>query len=102
LLRKFRSTFSVAASSPNFQAQRIEARYEEAQMADNDYLLDAKAACQLIGGSRPINPATLWRGVKSGIFPKPIKITPNANRWKRSELLDAIERRAAERDPVAA
>jgi predicted DNA-binding transcriptional regulator AlpA len=71
-------------------------------MADNDYLLDAKAACQLIGGSRPINPATLWRGVKSGIFPKPIKITPNANRWKRSELLDAIERRAAERDPVAA
>jgi predicted DNA-binding transcriptional regulator AlpA len=65
-------------------------------MIDPD-LLDAKAACKLIGGSRPINPATLWRGVKSGFYPKPIKVSPNANRWLRSELVTAIERRAAER-----
>ena len=69
-------------------------------MTDNDYLLDARAACQLIGGSRPINPATLWRGVKSGIYHKPIKVSPNANRWKRSEILEAIESRAAAREVV--
>ncbi len=70
-------------------------------MTDNDTLLDTPSVCALIGGSRPINPATLWRGVKSGIYPKPIKVSPNANRWKRSEVLDAIEVRAAARTTVA-
>lgn len=64
-------------------------------------LLDAKATCKLIGGSRPINPATLWRGVKAGIYPQPIKITPNANRWRRSEIIDAIEQRAKARGQAA-
>lgn len=67
-------------------------------MTDNDFLLDAKAVCQLIGGSRPINPATLWRGVRAGIYPKPIKVSPNANRWKRSEVIDALDQRAAARE----
>lgn len=71
-------------------------------MTDNDLLLDAKAVCGLIGGSRPINPATLWRGVKSGIYPSPIKVSPNANRWKRSEIVEAIERLAAARNTEAA
>ena len=70
-----------------------------AQAADE--LLDAKATCRVIGGTRPINPATLWRGVKAGIYPRPIKISPNANRWKRSEIIAAIDRFAAARDTVA-
>lgn len=67
-----------------------------------DDLLDVYAACQFIGGSRPINPATLWRGVKAGRFARPIKIGAQAVRWRRSELAADIERMAAERDSVKA
>lgn len=69
-------------------------------MADD--LLDVYAACALIGGSRPINPATLWRGVKAGRFSKPIKISAQSVRWRRSELETDIERMIAERDGTEA
>ena len=71
-------------------------------MGDNDVLLHATAVCRLIGGTRPINPATLWRGVKAGRYPRPLKISPNANCWKRSEVVAAIETCAALREIVAA
>jgi predicted DNA-binding transcriptional regulator AlpA len=64
----------------------------------SDDLLDIRAACAFVGGSRPINPATLWRGVKAGRFSKPIRISAQAVRWRRSELAADIERMAAERD----
>jgi predicted DNA-binding transcriptional regulator AlpA len=61
-------------------------------------LLDVYAACQFLGGSRPINPATLWRGVKAGRYSRPIKISAQAVRWRRSELTADVERMIAERD----
>jgi predicted DNA-binding transcriptional regulator AlpA len=63
-----------------------------------DDLLDMYEACRFIGGSRPINPATLWRGVKAGRFSRPIKIGVQAVRWRRSELAADIDRMAAERN----
>jgi predicted DNA-binding transcriptional regulator AlpA len=48
-------------------------------------LLDKTAACQLFGGSRPINAATLYRGIRAGRYPAPIKIGPGTSRWLRSE-----------------
>jgi predicted DNA-binding transcriptional regulator AlpA len=60
-------------------------------------LLDVKAACQLIGGSRPIHPATFWRGVKAGRYSKPIAVGPNLRRWYQSELEADVARAAAER-----
>ena len=39
-----------------------------------DERLDVRAACEFIGGSRPINPATLYRGIQRGDFPRPIKV----------------------------
>jgi predicted DNA-binding transcriptional regulator AlpA len=68
----------------------------------DDELLDITAVCALLGGSRPVHPATVWRAVKAGIYPKPLKISPNTCRWRRSELIAAIERRIAERDERAA
>jgi predicted DNA-binding transcriptional regulator AlpA len=67
-----------------------------------DELLDIYEACKFIGGSRPINPATLWRGVKAGRYSRPIKIGPQAVRWRRSELQSDIDRMIAERDSVEA
>lgn len=65
---------------------------------DVDVLLDEKAACRLIGGTKPINPATLWRGIKAGRYSKPIKISPNGRRWLRREILADLQTLAAERD----
>lgn len=67
----------------------------------HDDLLDISAACRLIGGTRPINAATLWRGVKAGRYARPIKISNQAVRWRRSELQADIERMVAERDGEA-
>jgi predicted DNA-binding transcriptional regulator AlpA len=68
---------------------------------ENDELLDKDAACRFIGGSRPINAATLYRGVKTGIYPRPIKVSPSASRWCKSELIEAIQRRIDARDQAA-
>jgi predicted DNA-binding transcriptional regulator AlpA len=64
----------------------------------DDDLLDVKAACRFIGGSKPIDPATLWRGVKSGRYSKPINIGAQSVRWLRSELAADRARMIAERD----
>jgi predicted DNA-binding transcriptional regulator AlpA len=48
-------------------------------------LLDLRATCALFGGTRPINPATLYRGVRLGRYPAPVKIGPGSSRWLRSE-----------------
>ncbi len=58
----------------------------------NDDLLDRAAACRFFGGSRPINPATLYRGIRLGRYPQPVKIGPGTSRWLRSECEAALAR----------
>ena len=64
-------------------------------------LVDVPEACKLLGGSRPINPATYYRGVAAGLYPRPIKIGNSARLLKR-EVLAVIKARIAARDQVAA
>jgi hypothetical protein len=71
-------------------------------MSDDDVLLDEKATCRLIGGTKPINPATLWRGIKAGRYSKPISISPNGRRWIRREILADLRTLADERETEAA
>jgi predicted DNA-binding transcriptional regulator AlpA len=56
-------------------------------MQPPDDLLDCKATCAFFGG---INAATLYRGIRAGRYPAPIKIGPNISRWLRSELSAAL------------
>ncbi|MCA1513636.1 AlpA family phage regulatory protein [Bradyrhizobium sp. NBAIM01] len=80
-------------------AQREEPRAASHLIECND-LLDLRAVCRLIGGTKPIHPATLYRGMKAGRYPAPIKVGPNASRWLRSECeaaLAAMIARRAER-----
>jgi predicted DNA-binding transcriptional regulator AlpA len=66
-------------------------------------LVDETIACRLIGGEiSPIHRSTLWRGVKSGRYPKPIKVGLGTNRWRASELIAVVERAAAARPGVRA
>jgi predicted DNA-binding transcriptional regulator AlpA len=55
-------------------------------------LLDRRSVCCLFGGNRPINPATLYRGIKTGKFPAPVKIGPGASRWLRFQCEAALRK----------
>jgi predicted DNA-binding transcriptional regulator AlpA len=52
-------------------------------------LLDKPAVFRLLGGSRPINAATLYRNIAKGRFPKPIKVA-GSSRWLRAEIEQAL------------
>jgi len=60
-------------------------------------LFDLKATCRFFGGNRPINPATLYRGIAANRYPAPIKVGPNASRWLRSECEAALAAMIARR-----
>ncbi|MCO6385921.1 AlpA family transcriptional regulator [Aliihoeflea sp. 40Bstr573] len=67
-----------------------------------DDLVTITIACQLIGGKEtPITPSTLYKGVKTGRFPAPIKIGPGTSRWRRSEILAMLDKAAADREVAA-
>jgi predicted DNA-binding transcriptional regulator AlpA len=53
-------------------------------------LLDRQAVCRLFGGTKPIDPSTLYRGVAKGRYPRPVKIGPGASRWLRQECEAAL------------
>ena len=69
---------------------------------DDDERLDEAAACAFIGGSRPIDPSTLWRGVKAGIYSKPSKVGLKIVRWTRGKLRDDLARLADNNGPPEA
>jgi predicted DNA-binding transcriptional regulator AlpA len=48
-------------------------------------LFDRAEVCRFFGGTRPLNAATLYRGIRKGRFPAPIKVGPGSSRWLRSE-----------------
>jgi predicted DNA-binding transcriptional regulator AlpA len=58
-------------------------------------LLDRRAVCRLLGGSRPINPSTLYRNIPR-LFPPPIKVG-GSSRWVRSEIEAALTALAVRR-----
>jgi predicted DNA-binding transcriptional regulator AlpA len=47
-------------------------------------LLDKGEVCRLFGGTKPINASTLYRQIKAGKFPKPIRVG-GSSRWLRSK-----------------
>ncbi len=41
----------------------------------------------------PFSPATLWRKVKSGDFPRPVKLSERVTAWKAEEVRAWIDSR---------
>ena len=58
-------------------------------------LLDRREVCRLLGGARPINASTLYRGIRQGRYPRPIKLSPGCSRWLRDEC-ELVIRKVAE------
>jgi len=48
-------------------------------------LLDLRQVCRAFGGSKPLNPATIYRQIKAGLLPKQIKVA-GSSRWLRTEV----------------
>lgn len=46
---------------------------------------------QLISGIVPFSAATLWRKVKSGDFPQPIKLSERITTWRVKDIRDWME-----------
>ena len=57
-------------------------------------MLDIRALCAKLGGTRPIHPATVHRKIKNGQLPSPIKLGRIA-RWDEREV-DALLQRLAD------
>lgn len=41
----------------------------------------------------PVSKSTWWAGVKSGIYPKPVKLGPRITAWRVSDIRAMIEKR---------
>jgi predicted DNA-binding transcriptional regulator AlpA len=61
-------------------------------MLDYVGLLDRRVACRFFGGTKPLDPATLYRGIRKGRYPKPVKVGPGSSRWLRAECEAALDR----------
>ncbi len=51
-------------------------------LPDSGYVRQA----QLIPAIFPFSSATLWRKVKAGTFPKPVKLGPRITAWKVDDI----------------
>ena len=47
---------------------------------------------QLIPAIFPFSSATLWRKVKAGTFPQPVKLGPRITAWRVDDIRELIER----------
>ena len=54
-------------------------------------LLDRDEVCRFFGGTKPIDAATLYRGIRVGRYPKPVKVGPGSSRWLRSDCETALK-----------
>jgi hypothetical protein len=73
-------------------------------MADhpNDEWLDIPAVCEFIGGTRPINPSTYYRGVKAGRYSAPEQRGANVKRVNRKKLEADLRRLSNADEPLDA
>ena len=55
---------------------------------DTDRLIRLREVLQRL----PISKSTWWEGVRSGKFPKPVKLGSRLTCWRLSDILELVER----------
>ena len=50
-----------------------------------------------IQGLIPVSKSTWWEGVKSGRYPKPVKLSARTTAWRAEDIRDLIDQLATER-----
>lgn len=95
-------TTTSLVSSAAIEAFRGERAHASPAWPRGRKLVKEARACEIIGGDlTPIHRSTLWRGIKAGIYSKPIKVGAGTNRWDEDELRADIERAASDRAAAA-
>lgn len=62
-------------------------------------LMGINEVCAFFGGSgKPLDPNTIYRGIRAGRYPDPVRVAPNSSRWLRSECALALEKILQERE----
>jgi prophage regulatory protein len=61
------------------------------ELPATDYLRQA----QLIPTILPFSSATLWRQVKAGTFPAPVKLSPRVSAWRVEDVITWMQARDA-------
>jgi predicted DNA-binding transcriptional regulator AlpA len=56
-------------------------------MTEQAQLLNRGEVCRFFGN---IHPSTLWRGIRQGRYPAPIRIGPQLRRWSRADCETAL------------
>lgn len=90
----------IVERQPQIRTVMIHAgrRWSKAMLSEVPDLVNEGEARRIIGGATtPISRATLWRGIRAGRYPSPLKVGPASNRWRRDELIAVIEDAAARR-----
>jgi prophage regulatory protein len=64
--------------------------YRDTKAFDRAALLRLKQVLELV----PVCPSTWWSGVKSGRFPRPLKLGPRITCWRAQDIYALIERLA--------
>jgi predicted DNA-binding transcriptional regulator AlpA len=59
---------------------------------------DIREVARFFGGTKPLHPATVFRLLKRGVIPAPIKIGPQTSRWIPDECRRALRAMMAQRD----
>ncbi len=56
---------------------------------EDEGLYDLDFVRAFFGGSKPLHAATIYRGIADGRYPRPVRPSPNINRWIGRELKKA-------------
>jgi len=68
---------------------------------DDEGLYDLAAVRRFYGGTKPLHAATIYRGIAAGRYPRPLRVSPNTNRWLGRELKESRQALIDElREPV--
>jgi prophage regulatory protein len=80
-----RVSFQGIEGSPRINMAGLE---DERLLTENEILGDKKAGRK---GLVPVCKSTWRRGVKSGIYPKPVKVSTKRKAWKAGEIRALLE-----------
>lgn len=72
-----------------------------AAVRGSELVNEARACAEIGGPDTPIHRSTFWRGIRAGRYPKPIKVSARACRWRLDELRAVLERAASDRVTTA-
>jgi predicted DNA-binding transcriptional regulator AlpA len=70
----------------------------EMDTTTDDAIWDKATVCAFFGGKKPLNPATLYRGISEGRYPKPFHPSPGMSRWIPAECRAAMAAMIAARE----